>query len=83
MAKRTTLPEVWQTPQRFRERLGEGVGRQRAMFEEAHLLLVLHRPPKPEDDERTGRYFWRQPDGTWSSDELGGGPNALKKHLDE
>jgi Mg2+ and Co2+ transporter CorA len=53
------------------------------MFHDGHLLLVLHAPPKPEDDERHGRYFWRKPDGTWSSTELGSGPGALARHLAE
>jgi hypothetical protein len=53
------------------------------MSAEDHLLILLHSPPKPEDDERVGRFFWRKPDGTWTSSDFGGGPNALKKHLDE
>ena len=82
-AMASLLPGVWQVPQVFRDRLGEQAGRQRAMFHEGHLLLVLHKPPGPEDDERQGRFFWRQPDGTWSSNELGGGPGALAKHLED
>jgi len=53
------------------------------MFADGHLLLILHAPPKPEDDERKGRFFWRQPDDTWSSDGKGAGHVALQKHLDE
>ena len=77
------LPSVWQVPTQFVARLGDQVGRQRAMFAEGHLLLVLHAPPGPEDDERQGRFFWRKPDGTWSSDNFGGGPAALNRHLEE
>ena len=80
---RSILPAVWDVPSRFRERLGERVGRQRAMGHEGHLLLVLHAPPGPDDEERTGRFFWRKPDGTWASDALGGGINALNRHLAE
>ncbi|MCH7685123.1 MAG: hypothetical protein IH899_00320 [Planctomycetes bacterium] len=83
MEKKSILPAVWDVPQNFRDRLGRQAGKQRTMSAEDHLLIVLHRPPKPEDDERAGRFFWRKPDGTWMSSELGGGPNALKKHLDE
>ena len=77
------LPSTWNVPQRFRDRLGAGVGRQRAMFFEGHLLLVLHAPPESEEEGRRARFFWRQPDGTWSSSEFGGGANALNRHLSQ
>jgi len=77
------LPAVWNVPEIFRKRLGRTVGRQRAMVADGHLLLVLHAPPGPEDLERTGRFFWRQPDGTWSSDCFGGGTKAVGQHLEE
>jgi len=83
MAKNAMLPSTWEVPGIFRERLGEQVGRQRVMMADGHLLLILHEPPKPEDIGRKGRFFWRQPDGTWSSDSLGAGPQSLKKHMDE
>ena len=83
MARPQSLPEVWQVPQAFRDRLGEQVGRQRAMFADDHLLIILHEPPTPDDDERRGRFFWRQPDGTWSADGKGIGSTALQKFLDE
>lgn len=79
----SVLPAVWDVPQVFRDRLGNHAGRQRVMFHEGHLLLVLHAPPKPEDDERKGRFFWRKPDGTWNSKEFGGGSGALGRHLAE
>lgn len=77
------LPANWNVPAIFRKRLGRSVGRQRAMFADGHLLLVLHAPPGPEQLERTGRFFWRQPDGTWRSDCFGDGPTAVARHLDE
>lgn len=83
MAENSILPAVWEVPQIFRDRLGLQAGRQRTMFHEGHLLLVLHEPPKPGDTTRRGRFFWRQPDGTWSSNGLGSGPNAITKHLNE
>ncbi|MCH7812249.1 MAG: hypothetical protein IH958_06430 [Chloroflexi bacterium] len=83
VAKSTLLPAVWDVPEIFRKRLGRKVGRQRTMFADGHLLLVLHAPPGPEDLERTGRFFWRQPDGTWSSNCFSAGANAVAKHLDE
>ncbi len=83
MPARSILPPGWDVPQEFRDRLGSKVGRQRAMFADDHLLLVLHAPPAPDQDERQGRFFWRKPDGTWISDQLGTGPDAVTKHLDE
>jgi Mg2+ and Co2+ transporter CorA len=53
------------------------------MVADGHLLLVLHVPPKPDVTERVGRFFWRTPEGTWTSNELGTGLNGLNKHMDE
>ena len=83
MSETSILPPSWEVPQRFRSRLGTRVGRQRPMKADGHLLLVLHAPPVRDDPTRVGRFFWRAPDGTWKSKELGGGINALNKHLDE
>jgi len=81
MPNRSPLPDTWQVPQVFRDRLRESVGRQRAMFADGHLLLILHEPPKPDELQRRGRYFWRSPEGSWQSNNLGAGITALKKHL--
>ena len=70
-------------PQKFRDRLGKSVGRQRMMLEGGHLLLVLHAPPERDHDKRQGRFFWRQPDGTWSSNQLGSGIGLCSNDLDE
>lgn len=40
------LPENWNLPERIKERFGQTHGQQRAMLEEGHLLLILHRLPK-------------------------------------
>ena len=82
MATTGILPAVWEVPAAIRERLGDQVGRQRAMTAEDHLLLILHAPPAPDESERDGQFFWRQPNGTWSSSKLGSGPQALEQHLD-
>jgi len=63
--------------------MGEQVGRQRAMIADGELLLVLHAPPKPNENQRHGRFFWRDAEGQWSSKDRGTGLNALNKHLDE
>ena len=83
MPTRSPLPDAWKAPQVFRNRLGESAGRQRAMFADGHLLLVLHEPPKPDEPRRGARLFWRAPDGSWRSNALGSGVQALRKHLDE
>jgi Mg2+ and Co2+ transporter CorA len=77
------LPATWDVPEVFRQRLGAQAGRQRTMVADGHLLLVLHAPPKPGEAARVGRFFWRSPDGKWTSKDLGTGINALKTHLDE
>ncbi len=80
--KVASIPATWDLPQVFRDRLGAKAGRQRLMESEGHLLLITHLPPKPGDDERTPRFFWRHADGSWASNDLGGGPGAIGKHLD-
>ena len=77
------LPATWNVPQSLRDRIGERVGRQRMMSADGHLLLILHEPPQPEETQRTGRLFWREPDGTWHSTSRGSGVQALGRHLDE
>ena len=83
MVPKSILPPTWDVPAEFRERLGEKVGRQRAMLADGHLLLVLHKPPKGNDPERSGRVFWRKPDGAWQSNDLGNGAVVLARHLAE
>jgi hypothetical protein len=80
---KSVLPATWDLPAEFRARVGEKVGRQRAMVADDHLLLVLHRPPRASDDERVGRFLWRKPDGSWQSSDLGNGATVLTRHLGE
>lgn len=83
METKCLLPRVWEVPQVFRDRLGTSVGRQRVMVADGHLLLVLHVPPEPDKTERLGRFLWRKPDGTWTSNDLGSGSQVVGKHLDQ
>lgn len=83
MQRKSLLPATWDVPDTFRNRLGVSAGRQRAMFEQDHLLLILHGPPGPDDEKREGRFFWRHPDGTWSSTTDAKGASALPAHLEE
>lgn len=77
------IPRDWKLPDTLRSRLGDEGGRQRAMFAEGHLLLVLHEVPKANDPDRKTRLLWRAPDGKWDSSTLGGGVAGLVKHLAE
>jgi hypothetical protein len=77
------IPPAWQVPEVFRQRLGQRVGRQRMMQAEGHLLLVLHAPPGPDDDSRTGRLLWRDPQGHWQPRGLRHSANALDELLIE
>lgn len=77
------IPPLWKVPQAFRDRMGEQVGRQRSMVADGHLLLVLHAPPKPNENQRHGRFFWRDAEGQWTSKDRGTGLNALNKHLED
>ncbi|MEC8434092.1 MAG: hypothetical protein VXZ54_14155, partial [Planctomycetota bacterium] len=65
MTEKIQLPKMWEVPDVFRERLGDRSGRQRAMFADGHLLLILHKAPQPNEDQRVAAFFWRQPDGNW------------------
>ncbi len=77
------LPQIWNVPDVFRKRLGTTAGKQRAMHEEGHLLLILHVPPEPDEKSRKGRLLWRDPAGNWRGSDTGSGVVAVKKHLDQ
>lgn len=76
------IPPTWNLPTSLRQRLGTSTyGRQRAIIEEGHVLLVLHKPPGPDDAEREGVLFWRNPSGEWLFNRGGPGPGGLKRHV--
>ncbi|MEK0448776.1 MAG: hypothetical protein RL088_1044 [Verrucomicrobiota bacterium] len=77
------IPSRWQVPAIFEQRLGEKPGRQRLMFEEGHLLLILHKIPVPGAEERDARIFWRNPQGEWQSSDGGAGIADFKSHISE
>lgn len=51
------------------------------MNAEGHLLLVLHEPPNPNDQERKAKLLWRAPNGDWACNTDGSVSNLLKKHV--
>lgn len=76
------IPPTWSLPDAIRARLGQTTyGRQRAIVEDGHLLLVLHQPPGADDSRREGVLFWRNPAGDWQFSRGGPGPGALKRHV--
>ena len=76
------IPPTWAVPDAIRIRLGQNTyGRQRAILEEGHLLLVLHKPPGPDDRAREGLLFWRSPAGDWQFNRGGPGTGGLKRHV--
>jgi hypothetical protein len=78
------LPKSWELPEAILKRLGDDAGRQRLMDEEGHLLLILHQPPEPEDNEvRKPVLFWNPPTGEWKSTPEAGGLGALEAHLQQ
>ncbi|MBL8921693.1 MAG: hypothetical protein JNJ54_22730 [Myxococcaceae bacterium] len=80
---RTAIPAQWSVPAKFKARMGEVAGRQRAMVDEGHLLLVLHEVPMPSRRERGARLFWRAPGGEWKTQGMGNGPGPLRDHVGE
>ncbi len=78
------LPSSWQVPDKIASRFGTQAGKQRAMFHDGHLVLVLHLVPAPNKRERDAALFWRHPDRTWrSSGGARGGLGGLRELLDE
>ena len=86
-----TIPPGWDLPAALRARVGEGSGRQRAMLQDGHLLLVLHRVPTTNQLKREGVLFWRAPPDSqtegalddWKSTSAKDGLPSLRLHLDE
>jgi len=72
----------WQLPAEIEARLGDGsYGRQRAMFEANHLLIILHQPPSGDDVDREAIAFLRKPEGQYECDGLDNGELRLRKLL--
>lgn len=76
------IPPTWNVPESIRSRLGQNTfGRQRAIAEEGHVLLILHKPPGADDLRREGALFWRDPSGAWLSGRSNSGAQALSAHV--
>lgn len=79
---KTKLPEKWNIPESLRSRFGtKGIGKQRAMAAEGHLLLILH---KLNDNQETEAVvFWRNPQGEWLDSQKGKGIFRLRNLIEE
>lgn len=76
------IPPTWQLPDAIRLRISPSTyGRQRAIVEEGHIVLVLHKPPGPDDAKRDSALFWRNPAGEWQHSRGGPGPGSLRRHV--
>lgn len=76
------LPKTWAIPDPIRNRLGREAGPQRAMLEDGHLLVIVHRMPGAEERARVPVFFHRSPEGAWrGSDSKAQGPAALHEFL--
>lgn len=76
------VPSSWELPDKILARLGlQTAGRQRAILEDGHLLLILHEPPGPDHSDRSSLFFWRKPDGEWKYSGRGNGIGCLREHL--
>lgn len=76
------IPQRWDVPRSIRQRVGHKLGRQRALADEGHVVLVLHRPPEHGAREREGALFWRSPKGEWKTTDRGNGLGALTSALE-
>ena len=78
---RSIIPESWEIPMQIRERFGDSAGRQRAMFADGHLLMVLHQLPAQNNRNRHARILWRSPSKEWVWTTNGTTNDLLKKHI--
>jgi hypothetical protein len=83
MEQASLLPADWSIPAALRDRLGSTAGRQRLLIEDGHLLLVLHAVPGADEIDRRGRFFWRNPDGSWRAAPKIDRITTLREHLAE
>ena len=81
MTQKITIPHNWQIPESIDSRIAEVPGTQRALEGEEHLVLILHKLPKPGHAERELTLFWRTPEGTWASSDGGAGIGTLQGHV--
>lgn len=77
------IPPGWDLPTVIRSQFGDRSGKQRAIFADGHLVLVVHRIPGEKTKHREGVYFWRQPCGEWRTTARGQAKPALSYLIGE
>lgn len=80
MTTRLVIPANWMLPKEITNRLGNTAGRQRMMFHEGHMLLILHKVPEKDSRDRIPALFYRTPNNEWKSS-VGTGISALHRFL--
>ncbi len=74
---------IWQLPEAIEARLGESTyGRQRTIFEDGHLLIILHTPPSADTHDRSARVFLRKPNGAYQCNGVDDGEHKLRRLLE-
>jgi len=79
---RKIVPDYWRLPDSLRFKLGERAGRQRALFEQGHSILVLHKVPRDHERGRHAAVFWRNPEGEWRCDPGTDSIQSLAAHVE-
>jgi Mg2+ and Co2+ transporter CorA len=79
---RKIVPDYWRLPDSLRAKLGERAGRQRALFEQGHSILVLHKVPRGHERGRHAVVFWRTPEQEWRTDPGTDSIQSLAQHVE-
>ncbi|MGF1572411.1 MAG: hypothetical protein ACFCU1_05000 [Sumerlaeia bacterium] len=80
MSTRLVIPTNWLLPKEISNRLGDTAGRQRMMYHDGHLLLILHKVPEKDKNDRVPILFYRTPQNEWKGS-AGSGISALHRFL--
>ncbi|NQZ59238.1 MAG: hypothetical protein HRT88_17425, partial [Lentisphaeraceae bacterium] len=76
------IPSKWNLPEGIKNRFGlQTAGKQRAMSCDKHLLLILHKAPVEDVNERLAVIYWRDPKGKWLDSSGNQGIYHLQNHL--
>ena len=76
------VPPGWDIPASIRAQLGDHSGRQRTLEADGHVVMILHKVPRPRSHQREGIAFWRHPEGQWSFNGRGNALNVLKQLIE-
>jgi hypothetical protein len=77
------VPPGWDIPVDIRIHLSDRSGRQREVVADGHIVMMLHKLPKPKSRTREPAFFWRCPSGEWRTTERGQPRPVLQQLIDE